>query len=166
MSGTQWLVVSQKAEGTQSLSEAQETPQAPLLHTYGAHAVTWPDLHVPAPSQAKPVCCPPVHVVAPQAVPLGYRRHAPAPEQKPSCLQESEPSFVQSLSGSVPAPTLSQTPSCPELFLSALHAWHVPVHGESQHTPSTQLPVTHCVLEVHARPLAWSGSQVAVVALQ
>lgn len=39
-----------------------------------------------------------------------------------------------------------------------LHAWHCPPHPVSQHTPSTQLPLTHPSAFVHAAPFcarAW-----------
>jgi hypothetical protein len=51
-SAMQWLVASQNADATQSRSDAHVIPHAPPLQTYGAHAVVWPGLHVPAPSQA------------------------------------------------------------------------------------------------------------------
>ena len=40
---------------------------------------------------------------------------------------------------------------CP--VLSLLHARHVPVQVELQQNPSTQNPVAHCALPVHALPL-------------
>ncbi len=41
-----------------------------------------------------------------------------------------------------------------------LQRWHRPSHGESQHTPSTQLPVGHCPAPVQAAPCATSGLHV------
>jgi hypothetical protein len=63
------------------------------------------------------------------------------------------------LSGSVLTATLSQTPSAPPPFLAALHAWQAPVQTWSQHTPSTHLPLTHCVVDVQAAPFALSETQ-------
>ena len=45
----------------------------------------------------------------------------------------------------------SATPLC---FSAAVHASHAPAHAVSQHTPSAQLPLVHCVPAVHAAPLA------------
>src|SRR5262249_6710532 len=39
-------------------------------------------------------------------------------------------------------------PSCP----ATLHAWHCPVHGDSQQTPSTQEPDPHSSSVLHVVP--------------
>jgi hypothetical protein len=49
-----------------------------------------------------------------------------------------------------PDAMLVQVPTLPVM----LHAWQVPVHAVLQHTPSTQLPLTHWPLLEHAAPLA------------
>jgi hypothetical protein len=61
---------------------------------------------------------------------------------------------------------LAQAPSAPAPFLVALQAWQAPVHGESQHTPSTQWPLTHWVSPAQATPLARSDWQVWSLARQ
>jgi hypothetical protein len=38
---------------------------------------------------------------------------------------------------------LPHVPLLPEPLSAALHAWHKPLHGVSQQTPSTQLPLVH-----------------------
>ena len=47
---------------------------------------------------------------------------------------------AQFLWGSVPSFAGPHTPSRPEPFRSAEHAWHAPLHAVSQHTRSTQKP--------------------------
>jgi hypothetical protein len=69
-------------------------------------------------------------------------------------LQLVAPSSVHSLSGSEPALMLPQAPSTPVPFFAAEHAWHKLLHPVSQQTPSTQLPLWHCVDDVHAAPFA------------
>ncbi len=101
-----------------------------------------------------------MHVVAPQLTPEPYCLQAPLPSHEPLRLQVAAPSSGQSLSGSVSTFTFSQVPSTPAPFLVALHAWQAPAQGASQHTPSTQLPLRHCELPEHDRPLSMSGWQV------
>jgi len=57
-----------------------------------------------------------------------------------------------SLSGSVFAVTDPQVPFVPPVF-AALHAWHVPLHVESQQNESMQLLLMHCVAIAHIAPL-------------
>lgn len=87
-------------------------------------------------------------------MPSAYFLHAPAPSQKPVCLQLLVGSVAHSLSGSLSTAMLPHTPLAPEPFFAALHAWHSPPHGASQQKPSTQLPLEHWVLAPHAAPLA------------
>lgn len=94
-------------------------------------------MQVPEPLQSEPVTVPPAQVVAAQGVLDDAGRQAPAPLQKPSVAQLLA-TGVQSLPGSVPAATLPHTPSAPEPFFAALHAWHAPAQAVLQHTPSTQ----------------------------
>jgi hypothetical protein len=49
---------------------------------------------------------------------------------------------------------LAHTPFVPPPFLAAVHARHVPVHASLQQTPSTQKPLAHTLLPVHAAPMA------------
>ena len=60
---------------------------------------------------------------------------------------------VQSLSGSEPGLTGPQAPSSPAPLRAAVQARHGPVQAESQHTPSTQKPLTHWLFWVQATPL-------------
>lgn len=116
--------------------------------------MTFESLQTPNPSHECPFCSPAAHVVLPQLVPGAYLAQAPLPSQEPLRPQLAAPSSAHSPSGSEAAATLPQAPFVPAPFLAALHAWHVPAHGESQHTPSTQLPLTHCWLPVQAAPLS------------
>ena len=58
--------------------------------------------------------------------------------------------MAQSSSGSEPATTGPHVPSAPCPFFAAEQATHVPVHAESQHTPSTQKPDAHWAPAVQA----------------
>jgi hypothetical protein len=69
-------------------------------------------------------------VLLTHAVPMGLM-------QAPTPLHVPVPGH--SLSGSRPFPMTPQEPSEPLPFFAAVHAWHVPVHAELQHTPSAQL---------------------------
>jgi hypothetical protein len=144
----------------QPASSEQVVPHALPEHWYGAHNVAFPLLHTPNPSQEYPVCVPFEQVVAPHSVPGAQSLHAPAPSQLPFNWQVVAADAVHSLSGSVSVFTEPHTPSGPAPFFVALQAWHTPPHGESQHTPSAQLPLVHCVASVHAAPLIWSGLHV------
>jgi hypothetical protein len=60
---------------------------------------------------------------------------------------------VQNVAGAaVPAATGAQDP-VPE----TLHAWQAGQVALPQHTPSTQWPLMHCPLVVHARPFGFSA---------
>jgi hypothetical protein len=69
---------------------------------------------------------------------------------------------AQSLSGSVPGVTSAQVPLA-EPVLAMLHARQAPAHEVLQQKPSTQLPLSHCELMVHAEPC---GSSQAPAPLQ
>ena len=92
--------------------------------------------------------------------PLAYSWQLPEPLHKPFFWQLVAPSSVQSFCGSVPAPMLPQVPLTPLPLSAAVHAMHSPAHAVSQHTPSTQLPLTHCDAVVQATPFDRSGWQV------
>jgi hypothetical protein len=93
-------------------------------------------------------------VVAPQEVPCGYFLHAPDPSQKPVCWHVLVASVEHSLSGSLSTPMLPHVPFVPAPFFAAVQAWQIPPHGASQHTPSTQLLLAHCVAAVQSAPNA------------
>jgi hypothetical protein len=105
-------------------------------------------------------------VVEPHVVPGAYKAHDGAPLQTPVRPHEFAPSSGHSLSGSVPAATLSHTPSEPPPFFAALHAWHVPVHGESQQYPSTQLLLEHWRVREHTAPFVCAATHLLVPASQ
>src|SRR5262245_43940323 len=73
-----------------------------------------------------------------QSVPSGIFAHSPCPSQVPSVSHSTASFLSQESRSSVPAVTGSQTPSSPPPLAAFEHATHVPVHGSSQHTPSTQ----------------------------
>jgi hypothetical protein len=79
----------------------------------------------------------PEHEALPQAVPVTWKRQAPTPSHVPSRPHALFVSTAHSASGSVPALTARHRPSLAPVFVVE-HAWHVPVHALSQHTPSTQ----------------------------
>jgi hypothetical protein len=81
--------------------------------------------------------------------------HDPDPLQKPVFPQIGAGSH--SPSGSLSAATDPHAPSTPLPFFAALHAEHTPLHGWSQHTPSTQLPDRHSVASPHTMP-SWRFS--------
>ena len=107
--------------------------------------------------QAEPLGCFGAHVPPEQTVPLLHwasdvhgARHAPAPSQveKP-----------HSLPGSVFATTLEHAPfTCAPV--TSEHAWHVPPHAESQHTPSVQKPEVHWLPALQAEPWAFRATHV------
>jgi hypothetical protein len=107
-----------------------------------------------------------VQVVEPQLVPDSYFLQPPLPSQSPFRLQVAAPSSGHSLSGSESSAMFSQVPSAPAPFFAAVQAWQLPVQGESQHTPSTQFPLTHCDAPEQDRPLARSDWQVWSLARQ
>jgi hypothetical protein len=52
-----------------------------------------------------------------------------------------------------------QVPSNPVAFRAALHAWHTPVQGLSQQTPSTQKPLVQSLGSVQGVPLPPGATQ-------
>jgi hypothetical protein len=90
--------------------------------------------------------------------------HAPAPLQVPS-LEQSPPEALlalhRPLGSAPPEETGRQLPTLPV----TLQVLHRPVaasslHALSQHTPSVQWPLTHCVLAVQAAPSAFSPHEL------
>lgn len=59
-------------------------------------------------------------------------------------------------SGSAPSGTVLQSP-LPTPFLAAEQARQLPVHEDSQQTPSTQNPLAHCPPAAQAWP--WASTQ-------
>jgi hypothetical protein len=152
-------VFAQYAVATQPASSAHEIAQLDPTQMNGSQLVVWPLTHPPRPSHCFPVNVEPEHWLSPHTVPEAYFRHAPAPSHMPSFAHVDGESIEQSLSASVPAFTLSHTPSLPPPFFAALHASQAPPQVWSQHTPSTQLPLMHCEPDAHGFPFAWSGTQ-------
>src|SRR5690349_3252640 len=72
----------------------------------------------------------------------------------PSRPHEPAPSSGQSFRGSVLFFDGPHVPSEPLALSAAAHAWHVPVHEVSQHTPSTQNPLVQPFAVLHAAPNA------------
>jgi hypothetical protein len=68
------------------------------------------------------------------------------------------PAPVQSVRGARGVPrTAMHVPAWP----GSLHAWHCPVHGESQQTPSAHdEPAAHCPFDVQASPRFARGAHV------
>jgi hypothetical protein len=89
----------------------------------------------------------PVHVAAPQLVLVGARRHAPAPSQVP--LNPQGGLGPQPPWGSAsPAGTGRHVPAAP----ATAHDWQVPQLADEQHTPSTQLLLSHSAAVLHSWP--------------
>jgi hypothetical protein len=57
-----------------------------------------------------------------------------------------------------PFVTLAHVPFAPPVS-AAEQPWHAPVHARSQQNPSTQKPLTHWSLAVHAVPLGACATQ-------
>jgi hypothetical protein len=82
----------------------------------------------------------PVHEELPQLVDVGALAHAPRPSQRP--VNPHGGTGVQPPCGSMsPAGTGWHVPAVP----STLHERQLPQLGEVQHTPSTQLALSHSV---------------------
>jgi hypothetical protein len=116
--------------------------------------VAW---QVPSPLHADFVRVPLRQLSVTQTVPLLYFLQAPAPSQNPSFPHVETRSLLHSPSGSVSVAMFPQTPSAPEPFFAAEHAWQRLPQGESQQKPSTQLPLAHCDAVVHAAATPRSG---------
>ena len=77
---------------TQSASSVQVERHAVPPHTYGSHIDVVAAWQVPLPLHDRDaVSVEPVQVAAAHCVPAGYRRHPPAPSQKPSVPQVDAP---------------------------------------------------------------------------
>src|SRR5262245_32326561 len=108
-------------------------------------------MHAPLPSQVRfEDSVVPLHIAGAHSVPAAYLRQAPWPSHIPSRLQLLTGSVAHSLSGSSLSGTSVQVPTLPAMS----HALQVPVQAVSQQTPSTQMPDSHCVRELHFCPLA------------
>ncbi len=82
-----------------------------------------------------------------QTVPVLYRRHAPAPSQRPSVPQEEAGWATQVCRGSAaPAGTDVHEPIADGSAQVRQAPWQAP----SQQTPSTQKPLEHSVAPAHA----------------
>lgn len=126
----------------------------PVPHWNGEQVCVPPGWQLPVPShRLASVFVYPVHVCVEQIVPETYFRHAPVPSHIPSSPQLVEPSSPHSLSGSLPPVTGRHRPlPCP--VFGCAHAWHVPAHADSQHTPSTQNPDRQLTAAVQVAPTA------------
>jgi hypothetical protein len=149
-----WVFWSQMLGARQSASVAQAALHAvDPLHRYGAQEIAAAaGLQLPTPSQVRAGVTDDArlgHDGATHCVPPAYRRQAPLPSQKPSCLQTATPWSLQPPCGSVaPFATLLQVPS----VAVRSHVWQVPVQGELQHTPCAQNPDWHSAPVAHALP--------------
>lgn len=112
--------------------------QALVPHRYGAQ-LTGVCRQLPAPSQAPTgVDVDPLHDAVPQVVPAAIGRQAPVPSQVP--LKPQGGAGRQPPCGSIaPTGTGLHVPADP----ATLHDVHVPQLAVEQHTPSTQLPLSH-----------------------
>jgi hypothetical protein len=119
---------------------------ASTLQAYGLQLFIVESPQAPLPSQvAAFVCVLPIgqlwfrHVVE-----VSQKRHLPVPSQRPSRPQVVRSLALQRPPGSVPpAGTGVQVPT----WFDTLQLWHTPLAADeqavSQHTPSTQLPLSH-----------------------
>jgi hypothetical protein len=141
----------------QSPFEPQVVRQAEAPHTYGEHAAVAAAEQAPAELQPAASVATllvhegPLHCV----VALGKLQAVVfEPLQSPP---HTEPSVAQAVRAPCGAPlTAEQTPRSP----LTSHAWHCPEQVESQHTPSTQLPLAHALAAEHATPASSKSVQV------
>jgi hypothetical protein len=96
-----------------------------------------------------------------QAVPAVHLRQAPAPSHMPSWPQVDVACCAHSLSGSVPPMIGRHRPSAAAVFAFE-QAAQLPLHADSQQTPSTQEPVLHSPLLAQGAPWFLSGKQTAL----
>jgi len=121
-------------------------------HTYGEQLVDPPAAQVPLPLHVPPfVWRLPEQLVAPHAVPEAYFWQPPAPSHFPSVPQLVAPWSEHEAFGA-PATMGPQVPFDPLPLMATLHAWQVPPHAWSQHTPSVQKPVAHWLAPPHTAP--------------
>ena len=88
-------------------------------------------------------------------MPATWRRHAPAPSQKPSVPQLDTADAEQSLRGFDPGSANAHVPR----LLGAAQVWQVPPHAVLQQTPSTQNPLMQSPPTAQAVPLFSCGTQ-------
>jgi hypothetical protein len=101
---------------------------------------------------------PPEQDAAPQTVPAGQSRHAPA-LHLPSVPHVEGAVATQTPRGStVPFVALAHVPFVPPVR-AAEHAMHAPEHAPLQQKPSTQKPLAHWSRAVHATPSPCMGTQ-------
>jgi hypothetical protein len=146
----------QYAKEAQSPSTEHDVVQAPAVHRNGAQSTGVARTQLPEPSQSSTDTVSPMQLGPPHAtVGRANRRHAPAPSQSPSPLQElgNVASRGQASRGSVSAATSPHAPSAPLPLRAAVQATHAPTHAASQQTPSAQCPVAHSSGSEHAAPL-------------
>jgi hypothetical protein len=126
----------------------------PLAQVYFPQLVGADAPQLPDPLQLKVVRLEPTQLDGLQpGVPFAAKLHAPAPLHPNT--QPTSP--THSLSGSLPEGIGLHVPSLP----ASLHELHLPMHGESQHTPSAQLRLAaHCPVEEQLWPLAKCGRQL------
>jgi hypothetical protein len=136
----------------QSASDAHVVRQVASAQAYGAQCTTADTTHVPLPSHVlSGASVAPTHAAAPQAVPLSYLAHAPAPLHSPLVPQEVGPESTHRAWGSrAPPGDATQNPSRP----GRLHCMHPLSHAVEQQTPSTQKPDPHSDPAAHFMPKA------------
>ena len=160
----------------QGVSQQKPSTQKPLKHwSESVHATALLEApfatHVPVLHQSVAAQSPSpeqlaLHDVAPHEYGVHdvvvVARHAPLPLQTCpfSWVPDAHVRPGHSTSGSLPSAIEPQTPSPPTPFLSAEHAWHLPVQAVVQHTPSTQLPSTHSWPSEQAMPALFCAAHL------
>jgi hypothetical protein len=151
------LPATQGRPATQSASVVQVSRHratvAAVSQRKGAQLRMGAGAHRPAPSQTlPPLTVEPSQLPGAQAVPAGCLRQAPWPSQVPSSPQvgASVAAHWAASGGLLPAATKLHTPG----LEGTLHAMQVPSQRESQHSPSTQLPLAHWRASRQAVPFA------------
>src|SRR6185369_16454925 len=101
----------------------------------------------------------PLQLAFTHTVPDAHLRQAPAPSHMPSAPHVDCAACAHSLSGSVLLLTGRHRPSAC-VVLTLTHAWQVPAHALSQHTPSVQKPEMHSAPAAQAAPTALVDTQL------
>ena len=129
-------------------------------HWYAPQSIVLAWVHVPAPEQNDGGWnVVPVHEMgAPQIVDGSRCSHAPLTHRP--VLPHGGLATQLGASG-VPLGTLAQVPAP-----LTLHDWHAAQLPVVQQTPSTQLPVPHSLLALHAAPGTFLGTQLPGLPLQ
>ena len=136
------------------MQTAKQLPVA-ALHENGTQMCVEPGLHCPLPSQAfEPTTASPSHMPGLHIVFTGYLRQPPAPSHLPSKPQVDAGIVAQVVEsrGVAPAVRLTHVPS----ELGAAQVLQPPAHASAQQTPSTQKPLAHSALQLHAIPIAFA----------